>query len=236
MNAQTDRKKIRIPGEVAYLLGLILMSLAVSMTAAADFGVSMIVAPAYLVSLKVSWLTFGQAEYLLQGILFVLFCILMRRIRLIYFVSFLTCLLYGLILDLWRKGIPILNPTVTAPGSMAMPVRIVFLAVGMVITSLAVALFFHVYLYPQVYDFFVKGLTVRYRLRVTVFKTVFDFSMLAISVILSWVLFHGWKGIGIGTLVMTVCNGTLIGWFDRMFGRWFDFTPLLPNLAGRFDF
>ena len=229
-------KPIRIPSELVYLLGLLLMSLAVSMTAAADFGVSMIVAPAYLVSLKVSWLTFGQAEYILQGILFVLFCALMRRVRLIYFVSFFTCLLYGLILDLWRTVVPLLNPNVTVPGSMSMPLRIFLLAAGMVITSFAVALFFHVYLYPQVYDFFVKGLTVRYHLNVTVFKTVFDFSFLAVSVILSRVLFHAWVGIGIGTLVMTVCNGTLIGFFDRMLKRFCAFEPLFPKFAERFRF
>ncbi len=236
MHPDSKRKPIFIPGEVAYLLGLILMPLAVSLTAAADFGVSMIVAPAYLVSLKVSWLTFGRAEYLLQGVLFVLFCILMRRVRLIYFVSFLTCLLYGLILDLWRTVIPMLNPEVTAPGSMAMPVRIAFLIVGIVVTSFAVALFFHVYLYPQVYDFFVKGLTVRYHLRVTVFKTAFDFSMLAVSVLLSRLLFHAWVGIGIGTLVMTVCNGTLIGFFDRLLKRYFEIKPLFPKFAEHFHF
>ena len=41
-----------------YLPSMIIMSLAVAMTAAADFGVSMIVAPAYILSLKIPFLTF----------------------------------------------------------------------------------------------------------------------------------------------------------------------------------
>ena len=236
MNPEPAPKSIRVPSELAYLLGLLLMSLAVSMTAAADFGVSMIVAPAYLVSLKVSFLTFGQAEYILQGILFVLFCILMRRVRPIYFVSFFTCLLYGLILDGWRAIVPLLNPNITVPGSMSLPLRIFLLVAGMVITSFAVALFFHVYLYPQVYDFFVKGLTVRYQLNVTVFKTAFDFSCLALSVLLSRLLFHAWVGIGIGTVVMTLCNGVLIGLFDKFFKRFCAFEPLFPKFAEYFRF
>lgn len=52
-------KRIKLYNELTYLFALIFMALAVALTAAADFGVSMIVAPAYLLSLKVSFLTFG---------------------------------------------------------------------------------------------------------------------------------------------------------------------------------
>ena len=56
-------RKIKISGEVAYFAAIILLSLAVAILSAADFGISMIVAPAYLLSLKTSILSFGQAEY-----------------------------------------------------------------------------------------------------------------------------------------------------------------------------
>ena len=72
-------KKIRIPSEAAYLFALVLMALSVAMTASADFGVSMIVAPAYILSLKVSFLTFGQSEYIVQALLFIVFCILVKK-------------------------------------------------------------------------------------------------------------------------------------------------------------
>ena len=57
-------KKIRIPGEAVYFAALIMLSLAVAMITCTNFGISMIVAPAYILSCKVSALTFGQAEYL----------------------------------------------------------------------------------------------------------------------------------------------------------------------------
>ncbi len=41
-------RKIKISGEVAYFSAIILLSLAVAILSAADFGISMIVAPAYL--------------------------------------------------------------------------------------------------------------------------------------------------------------------------------------------
>ena len=74
-------KKIRISNELIYVLAVVILSFATAMLAAADMGMSMVVAPAYIVSLKVEYLTFGQAEYIVQGMLFVLFCILMRRVK-----------------------------------------------------------------------------------------------------------------------------------------------------------
>ncbi len=71
-------KKIRVSNEGIYGAAVFVLSFATAMLAAADLGMSMVVAPAYIVSIKVSALTFGQAEYIVQGILFVVFCIVMK--------------------------------------------------------------------------------------------------------------------------------------------------------------
>ncbi len=225
-------KPLRLSSELVYLLSLALLALAVSLTAAADFGVSMIVAPAYIVSLKWPVLTFGQAEYVVQGLLFIGFCAAMRRVRPLYLVSFATGLLYGVMLDAWRL-IPALSPT--AVGTAPMPVRVTLLIVGMVLTSFSIALIFRVYIYPQVYDFFVKGVAVRYHLNRTRFKQFFDAACLLVSVTMSLVLFGAFHGVGWGTLLMTACNGFLIGFFDRLFGKVTEIRPRFVTLAARFD-
>ena len=63
----------------------------------------MIVAPAYLLSLKLSALSFGQAEYVIQVGIFLVLCVVLRKFRWVYLFSFGTCLLYGLALDAWRQ-------------------------------------------------------------------------------------------------------------------------------------
>ena len=68
------------------------------MLTAADFGISMIVAPAYLLSLKLNFLTFGQAEYVIQAGLFIILCIVLKRFKFIYLFSFATCLIYGAVI------------------------------------------------------------------------------------------------------------------------------------------
>ena len=65
----------------------------------ADFGVSMVVAPAYLLyrwlSPAWSFVTFGMAEYCLQAVLLLAMCLLLRRFRVSYLFSFVTAVVYG---------------------------------------------------------------------------------------------------------------------------------------------
>ena len=66
--------------------------------------------------------------------------------------------------------VPLLNPAMTPPGSMAMPLRIAYFAIGMV-----------------------------------------------------------------GTIVMTFCNGILIGWFGKQMHQYFVVVPRWGRLAKKFD-
>ena len=228
------RPPLTLHSEILYLISICLMAISVSMCAAADFGVSMIVAPTYILSLKFTFLTFGQWEYVFQAVLFIVFCILMKRFRFVYLFSFFSCVLYGWVLDLFRAVIPLFNPAVTPPGSMALWIRILLFVSGNLITAFAVAVFTRCYLFPQVYDFFVIGLTARYGLPFARFKTIFDLSFLALAVTLSLVLFRGFNGIGVGTLITALLNGFVIGLFSKLLTKIAVIRPLFPKLAQKF--
>ena len=227
-------KKIKASSEVAYLAAIALLSLAVAILTSANFGISMIVAPAYLLSLKTGVLTFGQAEYVIQAGVFIVLCIVLRKFRFVYLFSFVTCLIYGFVLDLWRK-IPCFNPTVTEPGSMDLWLRIVMFVVGVILTSFSVALFFKTYIYPQVYDFFVKAVSDKYGIKLSVLKTIVDLTCLTASVIMTFVFFGKIEGIGWGTFVMALLNGTIIGFFSKLLDKIFDFQPTFKKFAAAFD-
>lgn len=106
---------------------------------------------------------------------------------------------------------------------------------SIVLLAFSIALFFKVYLYPQVYDFFVKGLSDRYHLNRTKVKYIFDYSCLAVSCAMTLILFHRFVGVGIGTLVMTVCNGFLIGQSSKLLDKVLDAPTLFPKFAAHFD-
>lgn len=228
-------KKLTLHSEAVYVLAILTLSFAVAMVSAADFGVSMIVAPAYILSLAVDALTFGQSEYILQAALFVVFCIAMRKFSPVYLTSFVTCLIYGAVLDMWRAVIPAFNPEITAPGAFPMYIRVIFFVLGMLLTAFSVALFFKTYLYPQVYDFFVKGVSSKYGFNITKFKRIFDACCLTAAAAMTLLIFRGFRGIGVGTLVMTAFNGVIIGWFSKLFDKCLNIVPALPSVAKKFE-
>lgn len=229
-------KKIKIYSELVYVIALFGLSFSVAMAAAADFGVSMIVAPAYIMSLKFTFFTFGQWDYILQGTLFIAFCLAMKKFKPIYLVSFATCVIYGTVLDMWRAIIPHFNIAITPAGSMAMTVRIIYFVLSMFLTAATVALFFRVYIYPQVCDLFVTGITSKYNINRIRFKKIFDCSCLALSLILTLLFFGKLKGIGVGTLIVTLLNGMLIGAFGKIYDRYFEIIPALPKFAEKFEY
>ena len=92
--------------ELAYVMGMILCPLGVCLSAKSGFGVSMVVAPAYVLYLRISetlpWFTFGKSEYIFQGLLLILLGIAVRRFK--WKISVIICysvFFYGNILDLW---------------------------------------------------------------------------------------------------------------------------------------
>lgn len=228
-------KKIRLSKEISYFTAILILSFSVAMISSTGFGVSMIVAPAYILSQKLGFVTFGQAEYIVQGIWFILFCALMRRFKLQYIFSFITGVIYGAVLDLWRLIIPHFNPSVTEPGTMTMWLRIVYFACGMTLTSFAIALFFQTYLYPQVYDFFVKYVSRRFKLDRSKFKMAFDFFNLALATALTLIFFRRFVGVGVGTVIMTALNGILIGLFTKFLEKHFEFYARFPRSEAYFE-
>lgn len=220
---QCETKPIRRFGEGAYLAAIILLPLGVVLMTKADFGISMVVAPAYLLSLKITWMSFGVAEYAVQALLLLSFCLIMRKFRFQYLLSFVTALLYGAILD----GLFLLF-TASVPASMWL--RVVFFVLGIVVSSAGIALFFRAYFPPEVYELFVKGVAQHLNKDVSRVKVVYDCCSCAVAIVLSLLFFREITGVGIGTVVCALCNGWIIGLFGKLFDRYIDFSPAFMGL------
>lgn len=211
--------------EYAYFFGLIFLALGTALMERADFGMSMVVAPAYILHLKISeWIpafTFGRAEYCLQLFLLVLLAIAMRGFKKGYFFSFVTAVIYGIILD-FQMGL-----LGRIPADI-WSVRICLYAAGMIICSIGVASLFHTYLAPEAYELMVKEIALKYQLDIGEVKTVYDLISLAVSVLMSFVFFGfgHFEGVKLGTLITALVNGWMIG---RISG-WMDLHFTFPKL------
>ena len=216
------KKKRVFYTELSYVLGLVIMAFAAAFTEKADFGMSMVVAPAYIIHLKVSellpWFTFGVAEYFFQGVLLLITVIVMRKFKLSYLLSFVTALIYGTLLDL---AMMIIAPL----PDEAFAIRIVWYIIGTVMCSFAVSLFFHTYLAPEAYELIVKELSGKYSIGINKVKTTYDCISVVLGIVLSFAFFGFgvFKGVKLGTIICAVINGFLIGRFSALMEKHFDF-------------
>ena len=87
MNSQT-KKKPAFSRELAYFIAMITLALGTAFMESTDFGMSMVVAPAYILHLKLSetlpFFSFGMAEYTLQAVLLIIMMVFLRRFKLSY--------------------------------------------------------------------------------------------------------------------------------------------------------
>ena len=208
--------------EISYILGLVIMAFAAAFTEKANFGMSMVVAPAYILHLKVSeflpWFTFGVAEYVFQGLLIIITVIIMRKFKMSYLFSFVTAVLYGTCLD----GAMAL---ISALPENTFAIRILWYILGTVLCSFAVSLFFHTYLSPEAYELIVKEIAQKFNFNINKVKTSYDCISVVLGIIMSFAFFGFgvFKGVGVGTIFCALINGFLIGRFSKFLEKHFDF-------------
>ena len=229
------KKTLTVYTELAFVAANVIMGLGVAMLAAADLGMSMTGAPAYLLSLRFPRFSFGTCELFIQLILILLTFAVMGRVRLRLFLSLLSGSVYALFLDLWRAVIPALNPAVTPAGAFPFWGRAVLFVVGVVLVMFSVAVFFRSYIYPQSYDLFVRELCRKYGFPKSKAKTGFDCAFLLLSIVLSLLFFSRIQAIGVGTVALSLCGGSILGLFDRLLTRTTRFKPLFPKAVSLFE-
>ena len=226
------RKKVFF-SEAAYALGIIALALGTALMERADFGLSMVVAPAYLLHLKISQyipvFSFGMAEYSLQAALILILSLVLRKFRPMYLFSFVTAVIYGLTLDAAMMVVDIL-PQIGVPG------RAICYVAGMLFCSGGVSLIFHTYIPPEAYELFVKEISAKLRTEINIVKTIYDCVSCFAAIILSFAFFGFWhfEGVKFGTVICALANGFLIGKCSKLIESVFDFKDAL-NLRKRFE-
>ncbi|MDD3921373.1 MAG: DUF6198 family protein [Eubacteriales bacterium] len=202
--------------EAAYLAGMVLIAMGVVWMEKADFGVSMIVAPAYILYRWINpmWSTFsfGMAEYCLQAVLLAVLALAVGRFKLSYLLSFVTAVLYGFLLD----GLMALGAYLPCSAVWQ---RVLYYALGVTAGSAGVAMMFRTYLPPEAYELFVKELAGRFCWNIHKCKTVYDCISCALGVLMSLLLFGAGNFVGVkwGTILCALINGFVISLFSRCY-------------------
>ena len=220
-------EKKKMSAELAYALGLLLIAASAALMERADFGMSMVVAPAYLLYrwLGPTWsfFTFGMAEYCLQAVLLVLMVLIVRRFRVSWLFSFVTAVIYGFMLD----GFMLLAAMLPADELWQ---RLIYYVVGLLGCAAGVSAMFHTYISPEVYELFVKEVADCFHADIHKCKTVYDCVSCLVAVAMSFLIFGPWhfEGVKWGTVLCALVNGWIIGRFSAFYEKHWTFYDALP--------
>lgn len=227
------KKRLVLYEEVCYLIGLPTLALGAALMVQANFGISVVISPAYVLHLKLSqfWpvFTFGLAEYVVQGLLLLLLLLLVRRFHRSYLFSFVTVLIYGRVLDAFLfvlEKLPI----------DALPLRMAVYLLGLLFCALGVALMLRTYLSPEVYELLIRELSKLHKKPLGLVKTIYDCSSCTMAVLMSF-CFFGWlelRGVGIGTVISALCSGALVALIGGAINRRFTLRVAFPHLEKYF--
>ena len=220
-------RKASFYSELAYVVGIVGLALGTAFMEKADFGMSMVVAPAYLLYMKLSQVyplvTFGMAEYTIQGCLLVVMVLALRRFKVSYLFSFITAIIYGVTLDCCIALIAYMDASVFA-------LRVIYYVIGLLLCAIGVAFIFHTYIAPEVYELFVKEVSAKTHIKISRFKTIYDCVSCCVGILMSFLffgLFH-FRGVQIGTIICALINGKTIGIISSFLEKRLVFVDILP--------
>lgn len=204
-----------------WIIGMLLCPLGIAFYTKANFGLSMVAAPAYIIHIKLKeiflWYTQGTSEYIFQTILIIILSLVIKKFNKKYLLSFFVAVLSGFIIDgwLWVLG-------GNAPYE-SLATRIMALVIGEIVLTIAIAFFFRTDMPVQVYELAVAEISEKWGFDKNRIKLFHDVTMLILSVVLALSLNRNLKGLGVGTVLITLVNAPLIKFFgeiiDRIFGK-----------------
>ena len=213
--------------ELAYVLGILFLALGTALMEKAGFGVGMVVAPSYVLHLKISQTypayTFGTSGYVFQAFLLVLLAVILRRFKISSLFSFVTAVIFGFVLDFMILLLAKLP-------SEGFAVRTVYYVSGILVCALGISFLFHTYITPEAYELFVKEVSEHFGKDINKVKVIYDICSCCLGVILSF-LFFGFghfEGVKFGTILCSLVNGWLIGMFSRFLESRYEFRDSLP--------
>lgn len=218
--------------EIAYICAIFFIALGVALAAKADFGVSMIAAPTYTFHLWLcqytDFFSLGTIEYIFQGSIILILVLLIRKFRISYLFSFATSVFSGLMIDLCFFIVAPLSAEV-------MLTRVLVFAASIVSCAFGVSCIFKTYFAPAGHELFVKEFSICFGKDIHKVKIAYDIFFCVLSIVLNLLLFKGFVGIGIGTVVTALLNGVLIGKISGILDKHFEFKAALPKLEKYFE-
>ncbi len=194
-----------------FIVGILINSFGISFITKAALGTSPISSVPYVLSLEFP-LTLGVFTFIMNmGFILLQILLLRRKFPKIQLLQILVNLLFSWFIDVSMTILQFLNP-------VHYFVRLVCLLVGCFILAFGIS----VEVAPNVLmvpgEGLVKAISQVLHREFGSVKVCFDVTLMATSLILSLIFFHGLNGIREGTVISAVLVGLIVKWFNRHLG------------------
>ena len=204
---------MNLKNTIHWILGLVISTLGIGLCTKGGLGLSMIAACPYALHhymvTHFSWFSQGTAEYVFEALLLGLLCLILRRFKFKWLLSFVTAVIAGFLIDGWL---------LVLGGNgvySSMVVRVIAFVCGMCVTSLGIAFFFRTTLPLEVYELCVTELSAKFNISTARTKWFFDIFMLVTAVLIGLIFEHALVGVGIATVIMTLINSSIISFCGK---------------------
>lgn len=215
-------KKIRVNGELSLLLALAIIALSIALVIKADFGMTVVQAPVYVLSLALPFVSIGVWNYIVQGLIMVLMIAIAKRVKVSYLLSFAAAVIYGLMLDF-------VNWLLAGVTAQFLWQRILFFGAGYILLCIAVAIFFTCKAPLMPYDIFVREVAAYKKITIPKLKWIFDIACITTAVVISLAITHKIKGVGIGTVIFAFTVSPVSSLIMKFLNARFEFKPFFRD-------
>lgn len=207
---------------IQYFLYLIILAFGIILNTKSGLGVSPIISVAYCVSVLTK-LNFGNVTFLWYTF-FVLIEMILHLVRkvprrqlVIDGLQLVVSLIFTRIMNLISSFIPDFAEDALSPFWNGYGGRLLVLLAGILLTGIGAAGSLNMRIVPNPGDGIVQAFADATHKSNGFIKNCVDTVCVCLTILLSWTIYHGWIGIGIGTVLAVILVGRVVAFWNHLF-------------------
>ena len=190
-----------------FACGVVINSFAIALITKGDMGTSQISSVPYVLSLRFP-LSFGMMTFIMNMVFIALQVALLRRdFHPVQLLQILVNVLFSAMIDVGMSLLSFLTPTTLWQRLLCVAAGCCIMGFGIVIEVSP-----NVLMVPG--EGIVRALSIVMHAK---YGIVFDITLIAIAVVLSFAFFGTLRGVGLGTVISALCVGSVINGINRVF-------------------
>jgi uncharacterized membrane protein YczE len=201
---------------IVYIIGLFIMTIGIALSVKSNLGVSPVSSIPY--TMTCVWgIEMGKATILFHVVLVLLqIAILRKNFRPINLLQIVVGVIFGYFTTLCNWGATFL------PSTDNIAIRVLMLLVSAVFVATGIFFYMPANIMPLAGEGAMQAVSTVTKIQFARVKIMFDCSMVIISFTTCIIALGKLGSVGVGTVIAAVLVGTVLGFINKLFGKWRD--------------